>query len=218
MTSTRRKEKERELRRDQILEAARQVFNAKGFLGATMEEIALKADYSQATLYTYFKNKYELYTTLAQGLLEDLAQAFEEVDRHPDLNPLEKIRRCPKVMFDVYTRDPMTLVNLFRLQASPNLKDLTPEMVDNLNGVSARVIRLLARIYQEGVDQNLFVREHPWAVADSIWGLFTGLVLWEESKRFFDARRSFLQPTLETAIRIFVDGLTRGAGVEPAKP
>ncbi|MFH1134907.1 MAG: TetR/AcrR family transcriptional regulator [Pseudomonadota bacterium] len=209
MTSSSRKERDREMRRGQILDAAREVFIAKGFLGATMEEIAERADYSQATLYLYFKNKYDLYTTLAFGLLVRLAEELERLDQAPGLGPVEKLRETPRVLFEVYQEDPGTMVNLFRLQSSSGLKDLTPEMVVRLNGVSARIIRRLAGFFEDGMEAGLFRREHPVAAADTVWGLFTGLVLWEESKNFFDPGKKYLKPTLDSAVRIFLDGLSR---------
>ena len=208
MSSSQRKEREREMRRTQILDAAREVFTAKGFRGATMEEIAEKADYSQAALYLYFKNKYDLYTTLSHGLLVRLAEELEKLDLERDLGPLEKLRQCPRVLYAVYQEDPGTMVNLFRLQSSTGLKDLTSEMVTALNGVSARIIRLLSVFFQAGAKAGVLKAVHPVAAADSVWGLFTGLVLWEESKKFFDPGKNYLESTLASAIGIFLDGLT----------
>jgi hypothetical protein len=43
--------------------------------------------------------------------------------------------------------------------------------------------------------------------------MFSGLVLWEESKRSLDARKDFLKPTLEIAFEIFGRGVKPGASV-----
>ncbi|NIR14250.1 MAG: helix-turn-helix transcriptional regulator [Desulfobacterales bacterium] len=52
-----RKEREKQMRRRQIIDAAEKVFAEKGFSGATIENIAEQAELSPATLYLYFKNK-----------------------------------------------------------------------------------------------------------------------------------------------------------------
>lgn len=213
MRSSRRREKERQIRKKEILNAAREVFTAKGFLGATMEEIAEKADYSQATLYLYFKNKYELYTSLSYDVLNRFSERFEELASLDELSPAEKIRRTADVMLEVYEYDSAMLVNLFRLQSSQGLKDMTPEMVEKLNGVAGRIIRVMAKIFQKGVDDGIFREFNAIALADSIWAIFTGMVLWEESKRFFDPKKEFLKPTLDAAIQLFLDGLLK----EPEK-
>lgn len=56
-----RKEKERQIRRNDIISAAGKVFMEKGFEYATMEDIAKEAEFTKKTLYSYFRSKEELY-------------------------------------------------------------------------------------------------------------------------------------------------------------
>ena len=44
-----------------ILHAAKELFQTKGILGTTVDEIARTADCSKATIYVYFKNKDDIY-------------------------------------------------------------------------------------------------------------------------------------------------------------
>ena len=43
--------------RDNILTAARELFETKGVQDTTMDDIALQADYSKSTIYVYFRSK-----------------------------------------------------------------------------------------------------------------------------------------------------------------
>jgi hypothetical protein len=54
------------------------------------------------------------------------------------------------------------------------------------------------------------------ALAQILWALFSGLVLWEESKRSLDARKNFLKPTLEMAFEVFGRGLMQADEAPPA--
>ena len=74
-----RKEREKKQRRRQLIDAAEKVFAAKGFSGATIENIAEEAELSPATLYLYFKNKDELYASLNLKMLEVLIEKMEGV-------------------------------------------------------------------------------------------------------------------------------------------
>jgi len=56
-----RREREKEVRRDAILDAAENIFFSKGVDSSSMDEIASRAELSKGTLYLYFKNKDELY-------------------------------------------------------------------------------------------------------------------------------------------------------------
>ena len=53
-----------------------------------------------------------------------------------------------------------------------------------------------------------FLANNPNAVADIIWSLFTGVVLWEESKSMIDDEKNFLKETLDIAFEIFARGVT----------
>ena len=60
-----RKERERSRRRRDIIRAAEILFATKGFDGLMMDELALEAGFSKATLYKYFETKEDLF--LAMG-------------------------------------------------------------------------------------------------------------------------------------------------------
>ena len=59
-----RQAKEREMRKEQILESALNVFKSTGLDGTTMDEIAKQADFGKATLYYYFSSKEEIFIEL----------------------------------------------------------------------------------------------------------------------------------------------------------
>jgi AcrR family transcriptional regulator len=66
-TTTRRRPtraQKREANRERILRAARDVFGARGYYGATIEEIADEAGLSNGAIYYNFQNKEELFLAL----------------------------------------------------------------------------------------------------------------------------------------------------------
>lgn len=60
-----RKERERNQRKEFILETARNLFLANGFLNVTMKDIAGAAEFSTGALYLYFRNKEDIFAALA---------------------------------------------------------------------------------------------------------------------------------------------------------
>jgi len=56
-----RKEQLTEFNRNNILDAAKKLFEEKGLQQTTMDDIAKEADYSKSTIYVYFKSKDEIY-------------------------------------------------------------------------------------------------------------------------------------------------------------
>lgn len=56
-----RKQKEKEIRRKDIIDAAERVFFSKGFENASMDEVAKEAEFSKRTVYLYFNSKEQIY-------------------------------------------------------------------------------------------------------------------------------------------------------------
>ena len=202
-----RKEREKEKRRQQILAAAKKVFSEKGYSKATMEDIANKAELSPGTLYLYFKNKEELYASLSLRVLKYFLAGMEKISRRKDLEPEKKLDGFINAMFDLYKLDSLVIVNVFRLQSSEALQNLSHEVLEGIKNYSRDLIASFASAYKEGVDKGIFLDKSPVAIADIFWALFSGVILWEESKRIIDSEKNFILPTLETAFKIFKRGI-----------
>lgn len=205
-----RKEREKERRRQQIIVAAKRVFSDKGFNKATMEDIAKEAELSPGTLYLYFKNKEELYASLSLRILQYMHIRVSHVINQAELDPLAKLDALKEVMYDVYDFDPLIIINMFHLQSSETLKNLSPELIEEIKTLSRESIGAIAQIFQEGITAGVFIQRHPVALSDICWSLFSGVVLWENSKKIINTDKDYLKETLKLAFEIF----DRGIGVD----
>ena len=208
-----RKERERDLqkkmRRGQILDAAKRLFHAKGFSSATMEDIAREAELSPATIYLYFKNKDDLYVSLNLQLLEYLSDRLERLYLREDLDWEEKVEALKTLFYDVYKFDPLILINLFHLQSSDGLGTLPRERLSQLNELAAKSLRSLAGIFDQGKGEGSCENYNSTALGDVVWIVFTGAVLWEESKRMISPHKDYLKSTLDLAIDILRRGIRK---------
>jgi AcrR family transcriptional regulator len=202
-----RKEREKERRRQQIMVAAKRVFVEKGFAGATMEDIAREAELSAGTLYLYFKNKNELYASLTLRVLQYLNIRLEHLNSDPESDLRSKISNIKNALLDVYEFDPLILRNLFHLQSSEVLKNLSPELIKDIKIIGRNALEKIAGLFQQGIQEGICSQHRPAAIADVVWALFSGVVLWETSKSTIDSKKDFLKPTLETAFEIFEKGI-----------
>jgi len=203
-----RKEREKERRRQQIIVAAKRVFSEKGFNKATMEDIAHEAELSPGTLYLYFKNKEELYASLSLRILQYLHIRVEDVNKE-ELPPEEKMDALVEAMYDVYAFDPLILINMFHLQSSETLKNLSPKLMSEIENLSRKSIGAIALIFEEGIDLGLFIDRHPVAMADIFWALFSGVILWTTSKKIFNQEKDYLKDTLKIAFEVFSRGIEK---------
>jgi len=69
-----RKEREKLLRRREIIEAAKRVFAEKGYRNATLEEIAAAAEFGKGTIYNYFECKEELFIAIMDGTFDEVTE------------------------------------------------------------------------------------------------------------------------------------------------
>ena len=69
-----------EERKDQIMNAAEEVFSKKGFSDARMDDIAEETGLSKGTLYLYYKSKDDLILAILDRLFQREFKAFENVD------------------------------------------------------------------------------------------------------------------------------------------
>lgn len=83
-------------RKKEILFAAAQVFNEKGYDEATIEEIAGKIDYTKGSIYYYVKSKQELLFECNKLTMDALIEKLDEILASP-LGPEEKFRRAIKM-------------------------------------------------------------------------------------------------------------------------
>jgi len=90
---------EHEKRRKKILEKALYVFVDEGFEDTTFQKIADYCGITRTTLYTYFKNKKEIFTYSIKLLLVKVEEDIQYIRRDASLGSVEKII---KVLLDIF--------------------------------------------------------------------------------------------------------------------
>lgn len=95
-----RKEKEKEIRRNDIIDAAEKVFFTKGYALATMDDVAREAEFSKRTVYVYFNSKEQIYFEIMLRGYKLLNSMFEvELQKKEEDSALEKIRKMGRILY-----------------------------------------------------------------------------------------------------------------------
>ena len=76
--------------RHKLVEVARELFARKGLEATTMNDIAANSGKGRRTLYTYFRNKEDIYTAVIESELERLSEKLDDVTRL-SVSPEEKV-------------------------------------------------------------------------------------------------------------------------------
>jgi AcrR family transcriptional regulator len=90
---------EHEKRRKKILEKALFVFVDEGFENATFQKIADYCGITRTTLYTYFKNKKEIFTYSIKLLLVKVEEGIQRIRCDASLDSVEKLTR---ILLDIF--------------------------------------------------------------------------------------------------------------------
>lgn len=91
MASRNRLQSDKENLRQEIMDAAREMFVAEGYQNVSMRKLADKIGYSATTIYLYFRDKNDLLHQICEQTFARLAQNIKAIHRLSD-NPLEKLR------------------------------------------------------------------------------------------------------------------------------
>ena len=93
MGITERKEKEHLMRKNNMIIASELVFFKKGFENSTMDDIAKEAEFTKKTIYSYFKNKEELYYEIMLLGFKALNALYDKtISENIEMSEIKKIK------------------------------------------------------------------------------------------------------------------------------
>ena len=89
-------------RRDQLLVAARKVFEDRGFLDARVADIVAEARVAQGTFYSYFDSKDTIFREVAERTVEQMLADFATIGAEPAASPYDRVRAGLRRYLQVY--------------------------------------------------------------------------------------------------------------------
>ena len=102
------REERAEQKREDILDAALQVFTEKGFHAAGIADIAAKVGIGHGTCYRYFKNKRDIFDALVMRTLVSISRVID--DEPPTTDSLaeyeSQLYRIADQLFGIFASDP----------------------------------------------------------------------------------------------------------------
>ncbi len=175
MSTQQRRERERQSRRREILEAAKEVFWERGFQNATIEKIAQRAELAVGTLYCYFQSKEEMYVSLLFESVEIFRKELERI-RALAIPPDKKLQLLWNFLYTYYQEYP-AYYRILTFLHNEGLRDaVSPELIDEINRRTGHNFSLAADIVREGVEAGIYKADNPREVVDVLWALLVGLV------------------------------------------
>ncbi len=140
--------------RDKLIDIARQLFAHKGIENTTMNDIAVAAEKGRRTIYTYFKNKRDIYNAVVETESDIVIEKLGEIVNlqiPPDEKLMEFIFQRFDAMKDLVHRNGSLRAGFFR--------DVR-KVERARKSTSPKEVHILESILQEGVDKGIFKIKH----------------------------------------------------------
>ncbi len=140
--------------REKLIDVARQLFAIKGIENTTMNDIATASDKGRRTIYTYFRNKREIYNAVIERESEQLVSQLRSLLDSPGLSTVEKLRRGLEIRMNV------TSQTLGRPDPIRSLFSRDLRRIDRVRRLaSAKEMEILNEILDRGVREGVFYSE-----------------------------------------------------------
>lgn len=158
--------------RNDILEAAAQVFRQKGFHGASMQDIAEAVNLQKASLYHHVSSKQEILLALLDRALELLLERISAICSQ-DLPADEKLRQMVRAYLQILAENTdLSAVLLFEHRSLERKQHA--RHVPNRDKFEA----LWRDVLEEGVTSKLFKCEDSALTARAILGIMNWTITW----------------------------------------
>lgn len=162
-----RKERDRLVRRHDILSAAETIFAAHGFHETRIEQIAQAAGYAAGTIYLYFADKDSLYAALFVHKIEQMV-AHVEAEAALAKDPIDGLQRAVRAQFEFHDQN-REFFDLFvrqRLHASPGKDDPWSEVVTHYR----RHFKVIVDLVEGAQKQKLLRKADSHLLASALLG------------------------------------------------
>lgn len=172
--------KKHDVRLNEILDAAEQLFIQKGYEKATVNDILNKVEIAKGTFYHYFKSKEEVMNGVINRMVDHVVHKAEKIADDENMRAQEKLQYI------------ILSLNISKSPDAPMIEELHETSNAQMHQESiVRTIRgaapILAKVVQEGIDEGVFHTDYPLETVEFLMAanqfIFdAGIFQWKEEE------------------------------------
>jgi len=204
-----RKEREKEARREEIINAAERVFIEKGLSASTMDEVAEIAELSKGTLYLYYRSKEDLYLAFTLRGMEVMHKLFLDAVSTEE-NPLKLIVNLEEA-YHAFFRDYRHYFRALYFFESPEFQtQISEPMREQCFLVDRKIWDFVVQIMRRGIDEGLLHDDlDPFEAGIMLWSNANGLLrLIDRHESYWkDVMKIDLEKTLRKSNALLVEAM-----------
>ena len=159
-----------------LLKSAKKLFFKYGFAGTTMERVAADAGFSKRTVYIYFKDKVDIYHTVAEKGMEILKSRLLAIDVD-ELDVTQSIDEILNVYLWFAKEHSSYYKMIFQEATSEMIDAATPKQRKKWAEHERECLGVVAKVAEKAIAQGIIADVAPLEVAQMFWGTAAGILL-----------------------------------------
>jgi len=170
------RQRRKEQRPGEIIEAALEEFARRGFAATRLEDVAERAGVTKGTIYFYFKDKEELFKAAARSSLAPALGEIEALGANFEGSAEELLRLHLRAIYPKLVKNPRARQILRLLIAEgPQF----PELVDfYYRDIISHGLAILRRVIERGVKRREFRRTRATDFPQVVFGPVLAAIIW----------------------------------------
>lgn len=200
MEKSKRKEKEFNFRRSEILCEAERVFAAKGFYSTTVADVAQASGYAVGTLYQFFQSKEELYLTMVAEKMDLMYGSI----RSATLEKSETVDKLSVLIFSYFqfVENNLDFCNLFFRGDASTLPDGSTSLRNRMFEEYVKQTGYIESILAEGMDRAVLQLSDSHTLSFILTGMIRGVI--------FEWMMTARDKPLKDKVSLVLDAFLRG--------
>ena len=174
-----RREREKARQRGQILEVALTLFSEKGYHTVSMHEIAKMAEFAIGTVYSFFKNKEDLYKSLLIEKANEYHRYLKDILTQ-DSDMLTVIKNYITAKGD-FVSSSVAILRLYFAETRGTSFNIKAGLDQDIRKLYDDLVMQLSSVMKKGIRQKTLRKINPYYMALAIEELTNAfLLLWLE--------------------------------------
>ncbi len=166
-----RRERAKENLRQEILEAASELFAKEGYANVSMRKIAEKIEYSPTTIYLYFNDKTDLLNQICEGTFGRLIERVSAIEGSSD-DPLDCLKRGMRAYVEFGLRYPHHYEVTF---ITPIMDFLGQEAHPYEGSTGQRAFEYIVRQVVAGIEAGQIRKGDVATISQTVWAAIHGV-------------------------------------------
>lgn len=201
MTVSTRRQREQQLRRESIVEAAWKLFERNGFEQTTVDQIAALAELGKGTIYSYFKSKEEIYIAILEKKLDLLEEKMKEAVAHPQ-SAVDALYGLYDAFIE-YHRDRKGFIDTLFVQIDDQILYRLGGVVGGLKSKASVWMEIVGNTIRWGIERGEFGPVDVERISKTIVGMILGLIIQFEMGQIKEDLATFR----DSVFKLIFDGI-----------